>query len=78
MSTLNRASFLHDSWASHSLVGYADGEHLEDERALREFKRNHRKMRRNWDLPSKFPDVRVIDAYRKVCHSALCLLHADR
>ena len=38
----------------------------EEERELRAFKRNHRKMRRNWDLPSKFPDIRVIDAYRKV------------
>ena len=39
----------------------------EDDRALRDFKRSHRQMRRNWDLPSKFPDIRVIDAYRKVC-----------
>ena len=42
-----------------------DGQPL-DEKALREFKRSHRQMRRNWDLPSKFPDIRVIDAYRKV------------
>ncbi len=44
----------------------AEEDVAEEEKALRAFKRNHRKMRRNWDLPSKFPDIRVIDAYRKV------------
>ena len=44
----------------------ADQGQPQDERALRDFKRSHRQMRRNWDLPSKFPDIRVIDAYRKV------------
>lgn len=44
----------------------ADEGQLHDEKALRDFKRSHRQMRRNWDLPSKFPDIRVIDAYRKV------------
>ncbi len=44
----------------------ADDGQPHDEKALREFKRSHRQMRRNWDLPSKFPDIRVIDAYRKV------------
>lgn len=30
------------------------------------FKQEHRKMRKNWDLPERFPDVRVIKAYREV------------
>ena len=49
----------------------------DEEKALREFKRNHRKMRRNWDLPSKFPDIRVIDAYRKVRDHAHAVRRPD-
>lgn len=30
------------------------------------FKRLHRRMRKNWDLPERFPDARVIRAYREV------------
>ena len=49
----------------------------EEEKELRAFKRNHRKMRRNWDLPSKFPDIRVIDAYRKVGRHAHAVSRPD-
>jgi hypothetical protein len=38
----------------------------DDEPAIAEYKRNHRNMRKNWDLPSSFPDYRVIEAYRRV------------
>ena len=57
------------------------------------FKSEHRKMRKNWDLPERFPDARVIKAYREVglvLHfimagaansfhiDPLCPLHASR
>ena len=32
---------------------------------LKEYKRKHRKMRRNWTLPDDFPSKHVIDAYLK-------------
>ena len=32
---------------------------------IAEYKRKHRNMRKNWELPSSFPDARVIEAYRK-------------
>lgn len=32
---------------------------------IAEYKRKHRNMRKNWELPPSFPDARVIEAYRK-------------
>lgn len=31
--------------------------------AIREFKRQHRKLRKNWDLPANFPSAEVVAAY---------------
>ena len=36
---------------------------------MAKFKQEHRKMRKNWDLPERFPDARVIKAYREVTAS---------
>ncbi|KAK9904154.1 hypothetical protein WJX75_005482 [Coccomyxa subellipsoidea] len=36
-----------------------------DDPEIAEYKRKHRNMRKNWELPASFPDQRVIEAYRK-------------
>ena len=38
-----------------------------DDPEIADYKRKHRNMRKNWDLPTSFPDHRVIAAYRKAC-----------
>ena len=42
------------------------------------FKQEHRKLRKNWDLPERFPDARVIKAYREVGGSLNLLYSVDQ
>lgn len=47
-----------------------------DDPEIAEYKRKHRNMRKNWELPASFPDQRVIEAYRKAstpCATAACI-----
>ena len=45
-------------------AGETDGAGLsEAEAAIEEFKRRHRKLRKNWDLPTSFPSADVAAAY---------------
>lgn len=45
--------------------GEAKDPYAADDAIVAEYKRKHRNMRKNWELPSSFPDARVIEAYRK-------------
>jgi len=45
--------------------GEASDPYAADGAIVAEYKRKHRNMRKNWELPPSFPDARVIEAYRK-------------
>ena len=46
--------------------GAGQGDEDEGSALVVKFKLEHRKVRKNWDLPERFPDARVIKAYREV------------